>query len=219
MLSAARTQIADLQRQLAEARADLRERETEIALMAARTGVHLRKIERLEQQLADAEADAQMMLELKRRSGERAQKVEALLYRGCNDCIYEPRNRNSDQCDGCDVWYGLLRAGIETERHGRTELNGRGQMSAIPKCPHCSVAMQPVGCSGGHTRPWRTCYTTYWRCPQCGNQKEISEEWDCEPELPARLEIAYSRRPKEAQPLPRINAGLEAPPEGWEEER
>ena len=127
MLSAARTQIADLQRQLAEARADLRERETEIALMAARTGVHLRKIERLEQQLADAEADAQMMLELKRRSGERAQKVEALLYRGCNDCIYEPRNRNSDQCDGCDVWYGLLRAGIETERHGRTELNGQAQ--------------------------------------------------------------------------------------------
>lgn len=26
----------------------------------------------------------------------------------------------------------------------------------------------------------------------------------------------YNRRPKEAQPLPRINAGLEAPPEGWE---
>lgn len=66
-------------------------------------------------------------------------------------------------------------------------------MSAIPKCPHCSVAMQPVGCSGGHTRPWRMRYTTHWRCPQCGNQKEISDEWDCELEMPARLEVAETR--------------------------
>lgn len=41
--------------------------------------------------------------------------VEARLYAGCQDCIYEPRNRCPDQCSGCTIWTALVTAGIEHE--------------------------------------------------------------------------------------------------------
>lgn len=57
-------------------------------------------------------ADLERQLAAERQARE---AVEARLYAGCQSCIYEPRNRCPDQCDGCTIWAALVTAGIEHE--------------------------------------------------------------------------------------------------------